>query len=255
MKNKNLILFIGVGFIVTIALWGFVGGCGTTGSQVKKEISKIEQAKTETQVSGVSKEIDSSAEGPILEQSSGQKELLKSQTASEPVLSRSGGQARQTYVVTQGDTLWKISQRFGVSVANIKEANNLKSDSLSVGQSLIIPGMTAALIPEKSGTLPESKPEKPVQLPKDVKTEQEPKQNKTAQIVQQNKKEVSETILTQKKLEAKPGTVVYKVQKNDNIWRIAQKCGTTSDKITSLNGLSKNAQLMPGQEILVPSNE
>ncbi|HSJ57589.1 MAG TPA: LysM peptidoglycan-binding domain-containing protein [Anaerolineae bacterium] len=43
------------------------------------------------------------------------------------------------YVVKQGDNLYDISLRFGVTVAAIKQANGLTSNNLRVGQQLIIP--------------------------------------------------------------------------------------------------------------------
>ena len=42
------------------------------------------------------------------------------------------------YVVQPGDTLWSISRRFGTTVNNIRMMNNLNSDILSIGQTLII---------------------------------------------------------------------------------------------------------------------
>jgi LysM repeat protein len=45
-----------------------------------------------------------------------------------------------TYTVQSGDTLFRIAQRFGVTVQAIVTANNLSNpDSLSVGQQLVIP--------------------------------------------------------------------------------------------------------------------
>ena len=49
------------------------------------------------------------------------------------------------YTVKSGDSLWSISRKFGVSVSELKEANNLSSNLLSIGQNLIIPGK----VPEK----------------------------------------------------------------------------------------------------------
>ncbi len=47
--------------------------------------------------------------------------------------------AGKTYLVQPGDSLWEISQKYeGLSVAKIKELNNLKSNEIKPGQKLII---------------------------------------------------------------------------------------------------------------------
>ncbi|MFW6035390.1 MAG: L,D-transpeptidase family protein [Halothermotrichaceae bacterium] len=43
------------------------------------------------------------------------------------------------YTVRPGDSLWKISQRYGITVANIKSLNNLDSNTIYPGQKLKIP--------------------------------------------------------------------------------------------------------------------
>jgi LysM repeat protein len=47
--------------------------------------------------------------------------------------------SQRTYVVQQGDTLNEIAQRFGTTAEAIKAANGLGSDTINVGQVLIIP--------------------------------------------------------------------------------------------------------------------
>ena len=42
------------------------------------------------------------------------------------------------YVVQKGDNLWKISQMYNTSVDKLKDINNLKSDTLQIGQKLFI---------------------------------------------------------------------------------------------------------------------
>ena len=44
-----------------------------------------------------------------------------------------------TYIVKSGDSLWSISKKYNISVDELKNANNLSSNLLSIGQELIIP--------------------------------------------------------------------------------------------------------------------
>ncbi|WOC39310.1 glucosaminidase domain-containing protein [Polaribacter sp. HL-MS24] len=44
----------------------------------------------------------------------------------------------KTYIVKKGDTLYAISKRFDISVAALKEQNNLKNNDLEIGKKLII---------------------------------------------------------------------------------------------------------------------
>jgi len=45
----------------------------------------------------------------------------------------------KTYIVTDGDCLWLIANRFGTSVEAIMEANSLQTDLILAGQELLIP--------------------------------------------------------------------------------------------------------------------
>jgi len=63
--------------------------------------------------------------------------LLKSKAASRPAApSRGSG---HEHVVAPGNTLSAIAQAYGTTVSAIKKANNLKSDSIRIGQKLFIP--------------------------------------------------------------------------------------------------------------------
>lgn len=55
-----------------------------------------------------------------------------------------GAAADWTYTVQRGDTLHTISQRFGVSLGSLRQRNGLWTDSLRVGQRIVIPTGTAA---------------------------------------------------------------------------------------------------------------
>ncbi len=43
------------------------------------------------------------------------------------------------YTVQSGDNLWQISRRFNTTVNELRRLNNLTSDILSIGQTLLIP--------------------------------------------------------------------------------------------------------------------
>lgn len=45
-----------------------------------------------------------------------------------------------SYTVSSGDCLWLIANKFGTTVDMLKATNNLDSDMLQIGQTLIIPG-------------------------------------------------------------------------------------------------------------------
>jgi len=63
--------------------------------------------------------------------------LLKKSVASRP--SKPSRGAGREHVVESGHTLSAIASAYGTTVKAIKQANNLKSDSIYVGQKLFIP--------------------------------------------------------------------------------------------------------------------
>ena len=44
-----------------------------------------------------------------------------------------------SYIVKSGDTLWSIAKKYNISVDELKSANNLSSNMLTIGQKLTIP--------------------------------------------------------------------------------------------------------------------
>lgn len=47
--------------------------------------------------------------------------------------------SKKIYIVKSGDTLWSIAKEYNISISELKDANNLETNLLSVGQQLIIP--------------------------------------------------------------------------------------------------------------------
>ena len=68
------------------------------------------------------------------------KELASMSGSRGGTASQSSGPANANeYVVQKGDTLTSVAKNNGVTIADLKKANNLTSDSLKIGQKLVIP--------------------------------------------------------------------------------------------------------------------
>ena len=48
------------------------------------------------------------------------------------------------YIVQRGDSLWLIAQKYNINVNDLKQANNLTSNTLQIGDKLIIPGQSSS---------------------------------------------------------------------------------------------------------------
>ena len=122
-------------------------------------------------------------------------------------------EGRKLYKVKRGDTLLNIAQRFDISPTQIKEINNLNSNSIKIGQVLKL-----------------SKPEKVNSSEEKVK------------IINQTLSAADVDKL---------GTNKYIVTKGDNLSIIARKNNTSSAKLMQLNNLSGDETLNPGQVLIV----
>ena len=63
----------------------------------------------------------------------------KSSSGTKARTSKSSSTASRRHTVKSGDSLWSIARKYGSSVAKIKSANGLKSDTIRDGRSLVIP--------------------------------------------------------------------------------------------------------------------
>lgn len=86
----------------------------------------------------------------------GAKRVISTTVAQNPTTSTLNS---QTYVVKAGDTLWTIANKYGTTIAAVKNLNGLNSDMIYVGQTLVVSkyhsvaaGDTLWLIANKYGT-------------------------------------------------------------------------------------------------------
>jgi peptidoglycan endopeptidase LytF len=124
------------------------------------------------------------------------------------------------HIVKKGDTLYDLSRTYGVSVDRIKKYNNLKSNSLKIGQRLVFDSSAIASASTKAG--------------------QTDRVTETETVT-----EVAETVKY---------TGEYTVRRGDTLGYLAIKFGVSQNDLKKANGL-KGTNLRAGQVLLVPEVE
>lgn len=147
------------------------------------------------------------------------------------------------YTVKKGDSLWLIANKYGTTIDELKNANDLKSNTLSIGQTLIIPekkentnkisyvvkkGDSLWLIANKYDTTVEK--------------------IKSTNNLKSNTLSIGQVLVIPSSSEF----ITYTVKKGDSLWLIANKYNTTVDNIKKLNNLSSN-NLQINQKLILPA--
>ena len=165
------------------------------------------------------------------------------------------------YTVERGDSLWSIARRFGVTVQEIRDANDLTSDTLSVGQSLIIPGISAGddlEDNEENDTVPTTYTVASGDSLWSIANRFGVTVNdlKSANGLTSNLLSVGQVLIIPTAGSSTPGSPTYNtytVASGDSLWSIANRFGTTVDTIKTLNNLTSNL-LSIGQVLQIPNN-
>ena len=155
------------------------------------------------------------------------------------------------YKVKSGDSLWKIANNYGITVDELKKANNLTSDILSINQELIIPVKTTVVEPDEEEDTGEIKY---VVVKGDNLYSIANKYNITVDELK-NANNLTSNILSIGQILIIPGTkdyANYTVEKGDTLWSIANKYGVTVNDIMKANNLTSSV-LSIGQELIIPT--
>ena len=123
--------------------------------------------------------------------------------------------ADTTYKVEKGDTLYSISRKYQITVAELRAANNLsENDVIKVGQKLKIPSADIS---------------------------------NAAALATDNKATTNGTAT----LSATKATKEYTVVKGDTMYSISKKNGMTLAEFMALNGLDSNSVIKVGQKLKI----
>ena len=127
-----------------------------------------------------------------------------------------------SYTVVSGDSLYAIARKTGTSIQDLLSLNELNLNSI------IHPGQVLALSSKAASTETKQEESTPKEEKASAETTESTKQNSTG------------------------GT--YTVVSGDGLYAIARKTGTSIDDLLSLNGLSLNSTIYPGQVLTLSAS-
>ena len=149
------------------------------------------------------------------------------------------------YIVKSGDTLWGIAKKYDISVNELKDANNLTSNTLTIGQSLYIP---------KKETTP-SQNEVYIVKSGDSLYSIAKKYNTTVDELKRLNNLTSNMLSIGQKLKVSSSpnsnNLTYTVSKGDTLYGIANKFKVSVDNLKAFNNLTTNT-LSIGQVLKIP---
>jgi membrane-bound lytic murein transglycosylase D len=122
----------------------------------------------------------------------------------------------KAHQVSSGDNLWNIAKQYGISIATIRQLNNLKSDSLYVGQNLILRGVDTLL-----------------------------------STISKTKKAQTQKSSAPQDNNALKNKILHTVKSGESLWYIARNYQVGIEKLSQWNGLKRDELLRLGQKLII----
>ena len=154
------------------------------------------------------------------------------------------------YIVQAGDTLWDIASRFDVTVADLQAINNMSTQSIFVGDKLVIPGLAGL-----SGTLitqPVPFGETLQSLSRQYRMDQATLQ-KINHIVSPTELYAGYDLIILQQENQTPWTSRASLGPGETMLELAVKGNSDPWSITQINGLTAPSAGMPGDTLYLPS--
>lgn len=179
-------------------------------------------------------------------------QLLKIPASGESEEGSSSGSSQDyfQYTVKSGDTLYSIARKYEISVNQLKEFNNLVSNSLSVGQTLKIPNSSSST---DTGTGVQY-----IVVSGDSLYSIAKKYNTTVDEIKKlnnlsgNNLSIGQILKIPTSTNETTSYLTYVVKSGDSLYNLALKYGTTVDEIKRINNLTSNS-LSIGQTLKIPN--
>lgn len=178
----------------------------------------------------------------------------------------------QKHTIKQGESLSIIAQRYKTSQREIKKLNNLKSNRIRAGKTLLIPIPNAPQANNKSQLATNS--QKAIQENTAITTKRTHKVRsgdslwRIARAYNTDVKSLSRwnnlspstplklgmvlTVGQTQSPSSAPAYAHYKIQAGDSLWKIARKNSISTNVLAKYNNLSLKAYLKPGQLLKIP---
>lgn len=147
------------------------------------------------------------------------------------------------YTVKSGDSLWSIAKKFNTTVDDLKKANNLTSNSLSIGQKLVIPGKKEST---SNNVYTVQKGDSLYSIAR--KYNVDVNALKQANNLSSNLLSIGQVLIIPT---GKEDYILYKVVSGDSLYSIAKKYGITMQEIMDFNNLGSTI-LTVGQVLKIP---
>ena len=163
-------------------------------------------------------------EESALKEEKAAEETINEETSTSTQQSSTGG----TYTVVSGDGLYAIARKTGTAIEDLLSLNGLSLNSI------IYPGQVLTLSANSQETTSE---------------ESSSTENESSSSTQETPSEESAASLEQT---STGGT--YTVVSGDGLYAIARKTGISIEDLLSLNGLSLNSTIYPGQVLTLSAN-